>query len=343
MRHGLSNGGNSLKGAHLQYIELKNEIGFRVGLLDYGATIQSIYVPANDGDLNVVLAYPDPADYACDAYYLGSTLGRYAGRIGHGRLALSGRRYQLATGDNIHCLHGGPEGFSSRLWNADLDTASNIATFRYESPDGEQGFPGGLVASVRYSLHGDSGLLIEYLATSDAETVVNLSNHAYFNLNGKASDITDHRVLINADHYAVADEGGIPCGELRDVSGSRFDFRQSTLLRDRVNEEGMGADFGYDHAFALNRSHEGLSLAAAAWAPATGLWLKVSTTQPALQFYTGEYLGAPLMQRAGFCFEAQNFPDAPNIPGFPTSVLKPGEEYRQTILYEFGCDAGFRI
>ena len=327
----------------MQRIELENEIGFRVGLLDYGATIQSICVPANDGDLNVALAYSDPADYVHDAYYLGSTLGRYAGRIAHGRLALSGRRHQLATGENIHCLHGGPEGFSSRLWSTEVDATSNFATFRYESPDGEQGFPGGLAASVRYSLHGDSGLLIEYLAISDAETVVNLSNHAYFNLNGKASDITDHSVLINADRYAVADQGGIPCGELRDVGGSRFDFRQSTLLRDRVSEEGIGADFGYDHTFALNLSSERMAFAAAAFAPATGLWLKVSTTQPALQFYTGEYLGAPLTQRAGFCFEAQNFPDAPNIPGFPSAVLKPGAEYRHSILYEFGFDAGFRI
>lgn len=322
-------------------IELVNEAGFRVGLLDYGATISSIKIPVDGRILDVVLGYPNPGDYLHDNFYLGATVGRYAGRIDHGCFTLNGRRYHLATGENIHCLHGGPQGFSKRFWSVDSGSDSKSAILRYQSADGDQGFPGRLEMSVRYSLSGDSGLLIEYRAESDAETVINLTNHAYFNLTGGLDDlssgITNHAIVINADCYAVLSETDIPTGELRDVTGSRFDFRQVSWLGGRVGANGFGSNFGYDHSFLLNGSGDGPVFAAAAHSPESGLWLKVHTTQPALQFYTGEYLGAPLRKRGGFCFEAQNFPDAPNQPLFPSSVLHPGQVHAQSIFYEFGC------
>jgi aldose 1-epimerase len=324
----------------LQSIELENEAGFQVGLLNYGATIHSILVPLDGRDLNVVLSPPRLQDYLHDTFYLGATVGRYAGRIDRGRFALNGRRYQLATGDNMHCLHGGPQGFSRQIWSVDGGSDSKTATFHFDSPDGDQGFPGKLAVSVRYSLRGDYGLLIEYQAVSDAETVINLSNHAYFNLNGNlngsTSDITNHSIAINADRYAVPNEADIPTGELREVDGSRFDLRQAALLMDRIGGGGFGSEYGYDHTYELNGGREKLAFAAAAHSPDSGFWLKVHTTQPALQFYTGEYLGSPMQRRGGFCFEAQNFPDAPNQPVFPCAVLEPGNTYSQSILYEFG-------
>jgi len=329
---------------YLQSIKLANEAGFCVELLDYGATISSIMVPVDGRSLNVILGYPKPADYLRDSFYLGATVGRYAGRIDRGRFTLNDRRYQLATGDDVHCLHGGPQGFSRQFWSVDMGSDSHSVTFRHLAPDGDQGFPGRLAVSARYSLHGDYGLLIGYQAMSEAKTVINLSNHAYFNLNGNlndnprknTSDISNHSIIINADRYAVPGQADIPTGELRKVDGSRFDFRQATLLKDRIGEGGFGSEYGYDHTFELNGDGDKLAFAAEAHAPDSGLWLKVHTTQPALQFYTGEYLDSPMHRRSGLCFEAQNFPDAPNQPAFPCAVLEPGETYAHSILYEFG-------
>ena len=267
-------------------------------------------------------------------------MGRYAGRINRGLFKVSNREYQLATGDNIHCLHGGPQGFSRRFWSVDAGSDSQSITFRLETPDGDQGFPGKLAVSVSYSLRGDYGLLIEYEAVTETATIINLSNHAYFNLNGKlyegTSEIINHSIVIHADRYAVPDQADIPTGELREVAGSRFDFRQAVLLSERIVEGEFGSEYGYDHTYELNGDEEKLTIAAAAHSPDSGLWLKVHTTQPALQFYTGDYLDTPIRRRGGLCFEAQNFPDAPNQPAFPCAVLEPGKTYSQSILYEFG-------
>jgi aldose 1-epimerase len=230
----------------------------------------------------------------------------------------------------------GPEGFSRQFWSVDPGSDSSSVTFRYQAADGEQGFPGKLDVSARYSLHGAYGLLIDYRASSDAATVVNLSNHAYFNLNGYPGEIRNHSILINANRYARLDATDIPDGELLDVTGSRFDFTRLVPLAERIVEGGFGPENGYDHTFALNATDGTLAFAAAAFSPDSGLWLKVHTTQPALQFYTGEYLGPPVLRRGGLCFEVQNFPDAPNKANFPSAVLLPGQEYRQSILYEFG-------
>ena len=322
----------------MREFELKNKNGFRVGLLDHGASIRSVLIPGVDGPLNAVLAYPDPTDYQSDVYFMGSTLGRYAGRIEHGQFTLNQRHYQLAMGDEMHCLHGGPDGFSSRAWTAEASPDSESLIFRYQSNDGEQGFPGRLSVSVRYSLQRDFGLLIEYQASTDADTVINLSNHAYFNLNSTANEIGNHHFTINADRYAVLDDHAIPTGELRDVEGSRFDLRRENSLSELMNSGNSAGTQGFDHAFELNRSGPGREFAASAWSPETGLRLRLFTTQAALQFYTGEYLGKPMQKRGGFCFEAQNFPDAPNKRGFPSAVLKPGQVYEQSILYEFSYD-----
>jgi aldose 1-epimerase len=317
----------------MRTVELQNEAGFRVELLDLGACIRSIAVPVHGRDTEVVLTYPNQSDYLRDKYYLGATLGRYAGRIADGQFSLQGRPIQLRTGNNIHCLHGGPEGFSRQFWSCVADSRS--AQFNYQSVAGEQGFPGNLEVEVRYSLRGEYGLLIEYTARTDAETVINLSNHAYFNLNGFESDVTNHQVQINSDQIAESDVDGIPTGSLNALANSRFDFRQLVCLQDRIKGSAYGSDQGYDHTFALNNRNGGLSFAASAFSPLTGLQLNVHTTQPALQFYTGEFLGTPWLRRGGLCFEAQNFPDAPNLPAFPDARLKPGQIYSQKILYSF--------
>ena len=223
---------------YLQSLELHNKAGFRVGLLNYGATVSSITVPLEGRDLDLVLGYPALSDYLRDSYYLGATVGRYAGRIEHGRINLNGNRYQLETGDNEHCLHGGPQGFSQQFWLPELASDSKSATFCHESPDGDQGFPGKLAVRVRYSLVGDYGLLIEFEAASDTKTVINLSNHAYFNLSGRqkgnAGGIGNHNVVINADRYARLDPTHIPTGELHAVRDSPIRLQTADPARKEV-------------------------------------------------------------------------------------------------------------
>jgi aldose 1-epimerase len=321
----------------LREIELRNNNGFLVSLLDHGATIRSVLIPTPDGPLNAVLTYPDQSDYLHDPFFLGSTLGRYAGRIALGEFSLNGRDYRLARGHEEHCLHGGPGGFSFRQWSVE-ETGESSALFSYRSEDGEEGFPGGLSVSVRYSLQDDFGLLIEYEATSDADTVINLSNHAYFNLNSSAGGIENHHIVINSSRYAALDESAIPTGELLHVKGSRFDFKRAVCLNGRMRSADDGRARGFDHTFALNRSTKGRAFAASAYSPETGLSLKLFTSQPALQFYTGEYLRSPLCPRDGFCFEAQNFPDAPNHHNFPSAVLRQGGIYTESILYDFALE-----
>ena len=307
-------------------------------MLDHGASIHSFHVPAGDTVANIVLGYPDPEAHLEDSYYLGSVVGRYAGRIRDGSFQLDGRAVNLETQreEGGHCLHGGPGGFHSRTWSLDPASDENTAIFAYHSPDGDQGFPGALDASVRYRLEG-TALIIELRATSHGDTVVNLANHAYFNL-GHTRSIDEHEITINADRYTPIDSQGIPNGEIDPVENTDLDFRRGAMLRDRLASRSEG----FDHNFVLSRNggrtysvdNRDARIAATAFSAETGLRLNVYTTQPGLQFYTGQFLDKPFKPFEGFCLEAQAFPDSPNHPQFPSTVLRSGEKYSEIVVYE---------
>jgi aldose 1-epimerase len=323
----------------LKSFHLRNDSGFEVVLHNIGATIGSITVPAREGNTSVVLGHLDARQYLHNPYYLGSTIGRYANRIARARFQLERSLVHLESteGEPGHCLHGGPEGFSHRFWSVDSDAEPQSVRLHLISPDGDQGFPGNVEALVTYRLLEGWKLAMEYRVTSDAPTVINLANHAYFNLNTDETPIDNHEVMINADQFTPIGDDMIPTGEKRDVSGSAFDFREASQLHDRLDarEQQIVNGHGFDHNFILNRTPEECFFAAQVSSPQSGLSVKIHTTQPGLQLYTGQHLGAPFQARAGVCLEAQQFPNAPNENGFPNTVLRPGEVYRQRTVYEF--------
>ena len=343
--------------ASLRTVTLSAGNGFEVTVADRGAALTSILVPVRGRRLNMVLAYADHRSYLDDPYYLGSTLGRYANRIRHGRLQLNGGSYQLATDPAAggHCLHGGPEGFHSQRWTLALAPDRSKLICRYISSHGEQGFPGRLDVVVEYRIVGDNALVIDYLASADRATVVNMANHAYFNLNGDQSTINDqtinkqtienqtienrtienqtidnHLLEVSADYYTPTDEALIPTGELAPVQGTAFDFRTPVRIGDRLT-----AGEGLDVNLVLDPGDEYIRHAATLRSPASGVTLKLHTTQAGLQVYSGAKLGAPFRPGAGICLEAQGFPDSPNKAGFPSTTLAAGETYRQRTVYEF--------
>ena len=319
-----------------QTVTLSNATGIEVALVDRGAAIQSIRVPVGRRIVDAVLGYEDPERYHADPFFLGATVGRYAGRIGNGSFLLQGRRIEVNRDADGHCLHGGPGGLHSRAWRL-RESNGESAVFSYLSDDGDEGFPGALDLTVRYSLQG-MALIIELTAMSTADTVLSLSNHAYFNLAGGGT-IGDHVVSVNADAYTPVNGEAIPTGEIRPVAGSAFDLREESSLRKRVGD----GRCGYDQNFALNKGGErsvavngqATEFAASAYCEATDVRLNVFTTHPGLQFYTGQYLGEPFVPYQGLCFEAQAFPDAPNRPEFPSALLRAGERYLELIVYEF--------
>jgi aldose 1-epimerase len=337
------------RASDIRQFRLRNKSGFEVVLLNYGATIQSVRVPAPGGFIDVVLGYENPEDYLDDAYYMGSTQGRYANRIENARLDLEGRVYQLqeTPGQAGHCLHGGLRGFSQRIWQAQPERVQPVSaepvpdgqslSFKLVSDNGDQGYPGQVTATVTYSLLEDWKLAIDVHATSDSTTVVNLVNHAYFNLNNDDSPIDNHHVMINADRFTPLKDNMIPTGEKRSVAGTEFDFRQAVRISDRSNLENnqLRLGQGFDHNFILNKAEGDVGIAASVWSPQSGLALNVYTSQPGLQLYTGQYLGQQFQPRGGLCLETQGFPNAPNTPGFPDTVLKPGAIYQHRTIYEF--------
>ena len=338
--------------APLRTVTLSADNGFEVTVADRGAALTSILVPVRGRRLNMVLAYADHRSYLDDPYYLGSTLGRYANRIHHGRLQLNDGSYQLATDPAAggHCLHGGPEGFHSQRWTLALAPDRSKLACRYISSHGEQGFPGRLDVAVEYRIVGDNALVIDYLASTDRATVVNMANHAYFNLNGDQSTIKNraiekqtienrtiesqtidnHLLEVSADYYTPTDEALIPTGELAPVQGTAFDFRTPVRIGDR-----LAAGEGLDVNLVLDPGDEYIRHAATLRSPDSGVTLKLHTTQAGLQVYSGANLGAPFRPGAGICLEAQGFPDAPNKAGFPSTTLAAGETYRQRTVYEF--------
>jgi aldose 1-epimerase len=326
---------------------LKNKNGVEAAIVDYGARLVRLRIPDARGlPADVILGFDRPDDYRRRNPYFGAVIGRYGNRIAHGRFRLDGREHVLAQNDGDNSLHGGREGFDRKTWSVrrGAEASGRAVTLGYVSPDGEEGYPGRLDATVTYMLGEDDEFRIEYRATTDQATVLNLTSHAYFNLAGPdRGDILEHELMINADRYTPVDAGLIPTGELRGVAGTPLDFRRPARIGARIDDAGLRLAGGYDHNFVLNKEDDGLSLAARVSDPAGGRVLEVWTTEPGLQFYAGNFLdgsiigkgGRAYTRRSGFCLETQHYPDSPNHPDFPTTVLRPGQEYRSTTVWRF--------
>lgn len=318
----------------------------RVEVIDYGAVVTAIEVPDREGRwANVVLALDTVEGYETVSPHFGAIAGRYANRIARGRFTLDGTTYALPINEPPNTMHGGPEGFSRRLWRATEADGTRLVLQR-RSPDGEEGFPGTLDVEVVYSLPEPNTLRIDYRAVTGRPTVLNLTNHSYFNLAGEGTgDVMDHVVQVFADAYTPTDATQIPTGDLAPVAGTPFDFREPVALGARIRQghEQIVLAGGYDHAFVLRGPAGTLRPAASCLCPASGRRLAIATTQPALQLYSGNNLDGSLVGPSGrtyrsgdgVCFETQGFPDAPNHPNFPTTVLQPGETFRSSTTYRF--------
>lgn len=340
--------GKTIDGREVQLFELSNANGVRAEIITYGGAIVSLKVPDRGGRFaDVVLGFDSLSGYEQHRIFLGALIGRCANRIAKGRFSLTGKQYQLAANNGENHLHGGWQGFDRVVWSP-TDAAGSRLELSYLSPDGEELYPGNLEANVVYSLNDDDELQIDYSAVTDAETIVNLTNHSYFNLVGAGNgDILGHELMINADGFTPTDAGSIPTGEVRRVEGTPFDFRSPGTIGSRIDEDDEQIQFGrgYDHNWVLNKKGKELSAAAAVYEPKSGRSMDVVTTEPGLQFYSGNFLdgsvvgkdGKPYHHRSAFCLEAQHFPDSPNQPNFPSVVLRAGEEYRQTTIYRFSA------
>lgn len=335
-------------GAEVSLFGLESETGLRVCITDYGGAITSLAVPDRYGTLaDIVLGYESLSEYLAGKSYFGAIIGRFANRIARGRAKIAGITYSLPLNDGANHLHGGAKGFDQALWVA--HPTKGALRLTHTSLDGDQGYPGTLHAEVTYSLEDSSTLRIDYKAESDKTTIVNLTNHSYFNLAGHDSgSIVDHRLLLMADAFTPTVTGSIPTGELRDVTGTVFDFRQERPIRDSISssDEQLGMAGGYDHNFVLRRGDSpGLEVAAKVLEPRSGRTLQLLTTEPGLQFYSGNFLngsdlgkgGIAYERRGGFCLETQHFPDSPNQPNFPSCVLSAGMTFQSTTLYRFGA------
>jgi aldose 1-epimerase len=327
---------------------LKNSHGLEVHAMNYGGIIQAIRVPDRKGQFaDIVLGHDTAEGYMPNPPYLGAIVGRYANRIANGTFTLDGKTYALPKNDGPNTLHGGTtRTFDKVVWESQPLKDKTGVAFEYLSKDGEEGFPGNLKVKVTYTLTDSNELVIDYEATTDKATPINVSQHSYFNLKGAGNgDILDHEVMLNADRFTPVDKNLIPTGELRAVKGTPFDFTASTKIGSRIddNYEQLVLGHGYDHNFVLNRKGSGMTLAARVYEPTTGRVLEVTTTQPAVQFYTGNFLdgtitgkeGHVYKRRYGFCLETQHYPDSPNHPDFPTTILKPGETFHQTTAFKF--------
>lgn len=329
-----------------QTIKLSNTNGLTATITPYGGKVISLWIPDRHGNLgDVVLGYDSASMYPSGNPYFGALIGRYGNRIGKGRFSIDGTAYQLATNNGANALHGGPGGFHNVMWTV-AETTSNSITLTYISADGEEGYPGVLTAKVIYTLTDTNELTIDYEATTDKTTVVNLTHHSFFNLAGEGvGDILNHELEIIADAFTPVDDGLIPTGELKPVAGTPFDFNKPTAIGARINQEDVQLKYGkgYDHNWVLKREGDGLSLAAVVTEPTSGRVMEVWTTEPGLQFYSGNFLdgtdagkgGKKYQFRTAFCLEAQHFPDSPNKPAFPPTVLRPGTVYTQKTSYKF--------
>jgi aldose 1-epimerase len=326
---------------------LTNAHGLELQAMNYGAIIVSLHVPDRKGQMaDIVLGHDNFEGYIPNPPFFGALVGRYANRIANGTFTLDGKTYTLPKNDGPNTLHGGPEGFDKRMWTGEPVKGKSAVVFTYLSKDGEEGFPGDLKVKVTYTLNDNNELVIDYEATTDKPTVLNLSQHSYFNLSGEGSgNILNTEMQINASRFTPVDKTLIPTGELRPVKGTPLDFLTPTKIGARINDnyEQLVLAKGYDHNFVLDRKGPGLALAARAYDPASGRVLEVSTTQPAVQFYTGNFLdgtitgkhGHVYQRRDAFCLETQHYPDSPNHPDFPTTTLNPGQTFHQQTVFKF--------
>ena len=311
-----------------------NGAGLRASFLNWGARLARLDVETALGWRTVTLGFPTLDGFLTDPAHMGAIAGRYANRIGHGQFSLDGHRYTLPVSDRGNCLHGGAVGFGRLFWHGERDGEDLV--LRHTSPDGDQGFPGTLEATVRYRL-ADGALVIDYTATTDAPTVLNLTNHAYFNLSG-APDILGHVLTIHADAFTPSEPSGLPTGEIRPVAGTVFDFRTPTAIGARIgaDDEQLRLGQGYDPNYVLGTAPFAAPILSAELA-ASDLTMQVWTTEPAVQLYTGNHLAkAGFARHQAVCLETQHFPDSPNQPGFPSTVLRPGQVFRSTTRYRFG-------
>ncbi|MGO2147908.1 aldose epimerase family protein [Halomonas sp.] len=346
-------------GREVQSYRLTNANGVELQVINYGGTIVSLKVPDVDGNIDdIALGFESLDGYLSDTYqqanpYFGALIGRYGNRIAEGQFALEGETYSLATNDGDNHLHGGEQGFDRVLWQAEPfenDKGTGLV-LSYVSEDGEEGYPGELTVEVTYTLTDQNELIVDYQAETDKATPVNLTQHSYFNLKGEGNDsILDHQLILNADAFTPVSESLIPTGELQPVEGTPFDFTQATSIGERIEQDNDQLRFGqgYDHNFVLNRDNAeqgDLVMAARVWEPQSGRLLEIKTTEPGIQFYSGNFLAGDLTgksgnaypQRSGFALETQHFPDSPNQDAFPSTVLQPGETYRSRTIFRFSA------
>jgi aldose 1-epimerase len=334
-------------GETISLYTFRNEKGMEATVSNFGGRLVTLKVPDRSGKFeDVVLGYDTLVPYTKPNPFFGTLVGRYANRIANGEFTLNGKKYTLLKNNGPNSLHGGAQGFDKKAWQAEIGKDGQSLQLTYLSKDGEEGYPGNLTAVVTYSLSKDNALTIDYAATTDADTVLNLTNHSYFNLAGHGNGkILDHQLTINADKFTPVNANLIPTGELKNVEGTPFDFRQSTAIGARIdsNDPQMQFGKGYDHNFVLNGNGDSASLAARITDPQSGRVMEVLTTQPGVQFYTANHIegqiqgkgGAIYHFRGAYCFETQHFPDSPNQPSFPTTVLKPGDKFHQTTIFRF--------
>jgi len=339
--------GTTADGKQVDLYKLTNANGLEARIMTYGGVVVSLRVPDRQGNLgDVVLGYDQLDGYLKKGAYFGAIIGRYGNRIGHGRFSLEGHEYKLAQNNGENHLHGGLIGFDKVIWNGTENPANDGVSLKlmYLSKDGEEGYPGNLSVTAVYTLTNKDELKISYSATTDKTTVVNLTNHSFFNLAGSGLNL-GHETMITADRFTPVDKGLIPTGELRSVKGTPMDFTTPATIGARIDQDydQLVLGGGYDHNYVLNKRDSELSLAARVYEPGTGRVMEVYTTEPGMQFYSGNFLDGSItgkgsqvyQKRSAFCLETQHFPDSPNKPNFPSTVLKPGQHYSSTTIYKF--------
>ncbi len=332
---------------------LTNNNNIEISITNYGGTVTSLKVPDKTGQVkDIVLGFNDLKSYLNDHPYFGSIIGRYGNRIANGKFSLNGKEYILAKNNGTNNLHGGIKGFDKQIWNVNeiKDKSSVGIELTYLSKDGEEGFPGNLSVAVTYTINNNNEFRIDYKATTDIVTICNLTNHSYFNLSGEGNgSILDHEVMIKANKYTPINSSLITTGELADVTGTPFDFQTPTPIGKNINEDNLQLKYagGYDHNYVLDKPKDSkaLLLAATVNNPKSGRSMDVLTTEPGIQFYSGNFLDGTLVgksgknynQRYGFCLETQHYPDSPNKPNFPSTILEPGQTYLTSTIYKFYC------
>jgi aldose 1-epimerase len=341
--------GKTSDGIEVDQFIMKNNNGMKVGVITYGGIIN--FLTAKDKNnvyKDVVLGFHDLAKYEAGSPYFGAIIGRYGNRIADGKFDLKGETYELVKNNGDNHLHGGSKGFDKVVWKAKQNITKNLASIelRYLSKDMEEGYPGDLEVKVMYTLNNNDELTVNYEASTDKSTIINLTQHSYFNLSGDfKNDILDHEIVIDADSFLPVNSKLIPTGELQNVTGTPFDFRKSKKIGNDINKENkqLNNGLGYDHCWALNNHHEGFRFAASAHDQISGRFLEIFTDEPGIQFYTGNFLDGTLPSktegnynyRTGFCLETQHFPDSPNQRDFPSVILNPGEKYFSKTSFKF--------